>query len=144
MMVKSTGSVMFIIICLTHANAWELMGKPCSCTQFIKSHIFYYNSSKNSYQLVLQVMQKSVLGHVHVSECAMKSKVRMIKSLSPWYKAIPKNIARLLPWALVLMLHTRSNTNGNKLMIFSSIALYYGDTYIVSIFGITSVTELHQ
>ena len=28
------------------------------------------------------------------------------------------------------MLHTRNNTDGNKLMIFSSIALYYGDTYL--------------
>ena len=30
------------------------------------------------------------------------------------------------------MLHTRNNTDGNKLMIFYSIALYYGDTYIVA------------
>ena len=29
------------------------------------------------------------------------------------------------------MLHTRNNTDGNKLMIFSRIVLYYGDTYIV-------------
>ena len=27
------------------------------------------------------------------------------------------------------MLRTRNNTDGNKLVIFSSIALYYGDTY---------------
>ena len=37
--------------------------------------------------------------------------------------------------AVVLVLHThnnnnRNNTDNNKLMIFSSIALYYGDTYI--------------
>ena len=30
------------------------------------------------------------------------------------------------------MLHTRNNTDVNKLVIFSSIALYYGDNYIVS------------
>ena len=35
-------------------NVWESMGKPCSCTQFIKSLFFYYKSCKNPYQ-VLQV-----------------------------------------------------------------------------------------
>ena len=30
------------------------------------------------------------------------------------------------------MLHTRNNTDGNKLVIFSGIALYYGDTYIIA------------
>ena len=63
------------IIHLTHANVWESMGKPCSCTQFLKSRIFYYKSRKNSYQ-VLQVTCAA-------SERAMKLKVRMIKSLSP-------------------------------------------------------------
>ena len=29
------------------------------------------------------------------------------------------------------MLHTLNNTDGNKLVIFSGIALYYGDNYIV-------------
>ena len=28
-------------MCLTHANVWESMGKPCSYMQFIKSHILY-------------------------------------------------------------------------------------------------------
>ena len=64
-----------IIVRLTHANAWESMGKPCSCAQFIKSRIFYCKSRENPYQ-VLQVTCAA-------SECAMKSKVRMIKSLSP-------------------------------------------------------------
>ena len=77
--------VKLIIICLTHANVWESMGKPWSCMQFIKSRIFYcksrdnlyqyYKSCENSYQ-VLQVTCAA-------SEHAMKSKVRMIKSLSP-------------------------------------------------------------
>ena len=53
----------------------EAMGKPCSCMQFIRSRIFYYNPRENLYQ-VLQVT-------CAVSECAMKSKVHMIKSLSP-------------------------------------------------------------
>ena len=38
-----------------------------------------------------------------------------------------KNITRLL--ALLFMLHIRNNTDGNKLVIFSGIALYDGDTY---------------
>ena len=33
--------------------------------------------------------------------------------------------------ALLLMLCTCNNTEGNKLVIFSGIALCYGDTYIV-------------
>ena len=76
---------LFIILYLTHANIWESMGKPCSCTQFIKSRIFcckshenpyqYYKSRENPYQ-VLQVTRAA-------SEHAMKLKVRMIKSLSP-------------------------------------------------------------
>ena len=36
-----------IIIHLTHANVCESMGKPCSCTQFIKSCIYYYKSHEN-------------------------------------------------------------------------------------------------
>ena len=43
-----------------------------------------------------------------------------------------KNITRLLPFALLLVLRTRNNTDGNKLVIFSGIASYYGDNYIVS------------
>ena len=70
---------------ITHTNVWESMGKPCSCMQFIKSRIFYCKSCENPYQYymsrenpyqVLQVMHAA-------SECAMKSKVCMIKSLSP-------------------------------------------------------------
>ena len=71
------------IICLTHANVWESMGKLCSCMQFIKSRICnkshenpyqYSKSHENLYQ-VLQVTCAA-------SERAMTSKV-MIKSLSP-------------------------------------------------------------
>ena len=39
-----------VIIRLTHANVRESMGKPCSCTQFIKSRIFYSKSRENPYQ----------------------------------------------------------------------------------------------
>ena len=45
----------------------------------------YYKSHKNPHQ-VLQVMCSA-------SECAMKSKVRMIKVLSPQYQAIPEKVS---------------------------------------------------
>ena len=47
------------IIRLTHTNLWESMGKPCSCTQFIKNHNFYYKSHENLHQ-VLQVTRKKM------------------------------------------------------------------------------------
>ena len=51
-----------------------------------KSHTFYYKSHDNPYQ-VLQFTQESVRGILQVTrsvfEHAMKSKVRMIKLLSP-------------------------------------------------------------
>ena len=40
-------------------------------------------------------------------------------------------MTRLLPLALLLVLRTRNNTDGNKLVIFSGIASYYGDNYLV-------------
>ena len=75
-----------------------------------KKPYFYYKSCENPYQ-VLQVM-------CAVSEGAMKLKVCMIKSLSPWYQAIlEKTITSLLPLALLLVLHTCNNTDGNKLVV---------------------------
>ena len=65
---------------ITHTSVWESIAKLCSCTQFMKAVIFNYKSRKNPYQ-VLQVT-------CDVSECAMKSKVCMIKSLSPQCKGI--------------------------------------------------------
>ena len=96
----------------------------------------YYKSHKNSYQYckshenLYQVLQVTCVA----SEGAMKLKVFMIKSLLPQYQVIPKkNITRLLPLALLLVLHTRNQTDSNKLEIFSGIALYYGDNYIISV-----------
>ena len=54
---------------------------------------------------------------------------KIIVTIIPSYTG--KNVTRLLPLALLLMLRTRNNTDGNKLVIFSGVALYYGDTYIV-------------
>ena len=42
-----------------------------------------------------------------------------------------KNIAHLLPSVSLLVLRTRNNTDGSKLVISSGIALYYADTYVV-------------
>ena len=52
--------------------------------------------------------------------------IKIIITIVPSYTG--KNITRLLPLALLLVLRTRNNTDGNKLVIFSGIALYYGDT----------------
>ena len=46
-----------------------------------------------------------------------------------------KIITRLLLLALLVMLRTRNNTDSNKLMMFSIIAWYYGDTYITCYLG---------
>ena len=55
---------------------------------------------------------------------------KIIITIVPSY--IPeKNITYLLPLALLLMLRTCNNTDGNKLMIFSGTASYYGDNYIL-------------
>ena len=71
-------TVTYIIIRLTHANVWESMGKPCSCTQFIKSRIFYSKSRENLYQYcksrenpyqVLQVTRESVSGTTSHVRC---------------------------------------------------------------------------
>ena len=134
-----------IIIRLTHANVWESMGKPCSCTQFIKSHILYYKSRDNLYQYyksrenpyqVLQVTRESVSGTTSHVRCVWTcneiegSYDKIIITIAPSYTG--KSITRLLPLALLLVLRTRNNTDGNKLVIFSGIASYCGDNYILS------------
>ena len=54
---------------------------------------------------------------------------KIIITIVPSYTG--KNITRSLPLALLLVLRTRNNTDGNKLVIFSGIASYYGDNYII-------------
>ena len=80
------------------------MESPCSCMQFIES--FYYMSHKNLYH-VLQVTCTA-------SEHAMKLTVEI--SLTPSYTG--NNIPQLLRLALLLVLDTWNNTDGNKLVIF--------------------------
>ena len=121
--------ILTIIIRLTHANVWESMGKPCSCIQFIKSRIFYCKSCKNWYQSrenPYQVLQVTCTG----SERAMKLKVRMIKSLHHSTKLYRKKYHSFVAIGIVTLC-TRYNKDGNKLVIFSSIAWYYSDDYIL-------------
>jgi len=99
-----------LIICMYGSQ----LGEALQLHTVYKESYFYYKSCRKLYQV------KCV-----TSECAMKSKVRMIKIShhSPSY--IRKNIICLLLLALLLVLHTCNNTDG---MIFSSIVFYYGDT----------------
>ena len=101
------------------------MGKPCSCIQFIKSRIFYCKSHKNPYQ-VLQVTHAVSERTCHEIKGSYD---KIIIIIVPSYTG--KNITHLCPLALLLVLCTRNSTDGNKLVIFSGIALYYGDTYII-------------
>ena len=100
--------------------------------QFIKSRIIYYKPHENPYQYYNSNENLYQIPEVTraASERAMKSKVHMIKSfitIAPSYTG--KTITHLLLLALLLVLCTRNNTDGNKLVIFS---LYYGDNYIIS------------
>ena len=66
----------------------------------------------------------------NASERAMKSEVCMIKSII--ITIVPSYTGKkycLLSLTLLLMLHTRNNTDGNKLLILYGIALHYGDGY---------------
>ena len=67
---------------------------------------------------------------------------KIIITIVPSYTGKKKS-TRLLPLALLLVLHTHNNSDSNKLVIFSGIALYYGDTYILSITCAASALILH-
>ena len=85
------------------------MGKPCSCMQLIKA--IFVATTHTKFVVLLQVTHAE-------SEYA--------RNRSTLYQ---KN-THLLPLAFVHVLCTRSNTDCNKLVIFSSTALNYGDSYI--------------
>ena len=133
-------SVCQLYHCIYTSNSRECtesLGKPCSCIQFIKS-IFYCKSRENPYQYyksrenLYQVLQVTLI----VFEHAVRSKVRRIHLVNHYHHTCStkilyarKNIIYLLLLALLLVLHIHNNTDGNKLVIFSDIALYGGDTY---------------
>ena len=56
---------------------------------------------------------------------------KIIITIVPSYTG-KKKITCLLPLALLLVLRTHNNTDSNKLVIFSSIALCYGDIILYS------------
>ena len=72
----------------------------------VRIHIRYYKSRENPYQ-VLQVTCSAF-------ERAMKWKVCIIITIVPSYTG--KKITRLLLLPLLLVLHTRNNTDGDKLV----------------------------
>ena len=89
----------------------------CQCMGVNGEALQLHRVYKNPYFL-LQVTQDFVSGtisHVRTSECAMGSYDKIIITIVPSYTG--KNITRLLPLALLLVVRTRNNTDGNKLMI---------------------------
>ena len=86
-----------------------------------------------SHYFQLQVTQESISGTTSHLRCVwMRNEIeglydKIIITIVQSYTG--KNITRLLPLALLLVQHTRNNTDGNKLVVCSGIALYYGDNY---------------
>ena len=102
-----------IFIRLTHANVWESMEKPCSYRRItsIKSCIFYYKSCENCiryYKLCALCLNAN---HYHHSTKLYQKKYHSFVAIG----------------LLLACVCTRNNTDGNKFMIFTCIALYYGD-----------------
>ena len=80
---------------------------------------------------LLQITWESVSGTASHARCIwMCNEIEgsYDKSLSPKYQAIPEKISRV---CCNCHCFTRNNANGNKLVIFPNIALYFGDTYII-------------
>ena len=76
------------------SNSRECMesmhGEALQLHAVYKAVFFYHKSRENLYQYYKSITRESISGTtVCASEHAMTSKVRMIKSLSPLYQAIP-------------------------------------------------------
>ena len=122
--------IRYISICLTHTKVWEAMGEPCSCVLFIKP-VF-----------IMQVTWESVSGTTsHTTICIRYCKSRALCQNVQWNqssygnhttKLYWTNIAHLLPLALLLVLCTCNNTDSNKLIKFSHIALYHRKIGIIN------------
>ena len=118
------------------SNSHECMGVNGEALQLhavYKKPYFLLQVTRESVS-ALQVTWESVSGTASHARCVWTcneiegSYVKIIITIVPSYTG--KNITRLLPLALLLVLRTRNNTDGNKLVIFSGIASYYGDNYI--------------
>ena len=90
-------------------NVWESMGS-LAAARSLKGRMFLQVTQESV--SVLKIMRKSMSG----------------TTSNMWYD-IEGSYDKTLPLALLLVVHTRNNTDDNKLVIFSGIALYYGDTY---------------
>ena len=109
----------------SHGNPYQYCKSRENPYQYCKSRENPYQhckSRENPYQ-VLQVKCTA-------SEHAMGSYDKIIITIVPSYTR--KNITRLLPLALLLVLRTCNNTDSKKLVIFSGIALYRGDTHLIT------------
>ena len=118
-----------------HAIYKKIYKKPYFLLQVMRESVSVLQVTWESIS-VLQVTRESVSGTTSHVRCVwMRNEIKgtydkIIITIVPSYTG--KNITRLWPLALLLMLRTRNNTDGNKLVIFSNIAWYYCDTYIVS------------
>ena len=136
-----TRQISLNIIRLTHTDVWESMGKPCSCIQFIRSCIFTTSHARiristTSYMRIRIRYCRSRVLHLNMQWDRSKIIITIVLNYTG------KNITRLLPLALLLVHSMSNNTDGNKLRIFSGIALYYGDTYIININHIASIPKV--
>ena len=98
-------------------NVWESMGKPCSCTQFIKKPFFPPSHTR---------ICISTTSHM----CCVWTRNEIKGSCDKiivQYQAIPEKA--IFVAIDIVIVRTLNNTNGNKPVIFSGIAC--GDTYIV-------------
>ena len=100
------------IIRLTQANVCESIGKPCSCMQFSKSRIFF---TASHVQIRIRYCKSRAL-HLNVQ---WNWRFVWLNHYHHSTKIYRKKITRLLPLALLLVLYTHNNTDGNKLVIFS-------------------------
>ena len=127
------------IHCIYHtSNSRECIGVNGESLQLhavYKKPYFLLQVTRESVS-VLQVTWESVSGTASHTRCVWtcneieSSYDKIIITIVPSYTR--KNITRLLPLAMLLVLCTCNNTDGNKLVIFSGIASYYGDNYIWS------------
>ena len=112
----------------------QVMRESVSVLQVTRESISVLQVTRES-RSVLQVTREFVSGTTSHMRCVRTcneiegSCDEIIITIVPSYTG--KNITCLLPFALLLVLCTHNNTDSNKVIIFSSIALYYGDTYIL-------------
>ena len=123
-------AVITILIIIHHTNVQKSMGKPCSW-----SYISYCKSQR------ICISTTSYACYVWTYNKIRGLYYEITIIIVPSYTG--KNITRLLPLALLLVLRTRNNTDGNKLVIFSGIASYNGDNYIVCMWPTCSVLIQH-